>query len=36
MLIPYLLLPVGVRVSIRIISCDHLIYFTSMIMRIIS
>ena len=28
---PYLLLPVGVHVDIRIISCDCLIYFTSMI-----
>jgi len=28
---PYLLLPVSIRVSIRIISCDYLIYFTNMI-----
>jgi len=36
MLFPYLLLPVGVCASIHIISCDHLIYFTIVIMRIIS
>jgi len=35
-LFPYLLLLVGVRVFIRIILCDRLIYFTSVIMRIIS
>jgi len=33
---PYLLLPVGVHVAIRIISCDHLLYFTSMITCITS
>jgi len=32
----YLLLPVGVNVFIRIISCDRLIYFASMIIYIIS
>ena len=32
----YILLPVGVHVAIRIISCDRLIYFTSMITCIIS
>ena len=36
MLFPYLLLPVGVRISIHIISCDRLVYFTSIIMLIIS
>jgi len=36
MLFLYLLLPVGVYVTIRIISCDHVMYFTSMITCITS